>query len=119
MYQLEIARPSLIIAHPENLDITLKAAEKIKLSNDQVLTIDTISEGKSPVVSIPALIRREGSCPKFTHFKLGPGEAKKAIAFLCFSSGTTGKPKVRTLQTNRAPHPVNTTEFAGCRHIPL
>lgn len=31
--------------------------------------------------------------PVFVEKRLAPGEAKKKLAFLCFSSGTTGKPK--------------------------
>ena len=33
--------------------------------------------------------------PLFTERKLAKGENQKKIAFLSFSSGTTGKPKVR------------------------
>lgn len=33
----------------------------------------------------------------FVDRKLDSGEAKKKIAFLCFSSGTTGKPKVSAI----------------------
>jgi 4-coumarate--CoA ligase len=31
--------------------------------------------------------------PAFIERRLAPGEAKRKLAFLCFSSGTTGKPK--------------------------
>lgn len=44
--------------------------------------------------TIDDLIQSGQSLPSVGERVLGPGEAKRKIAFLCFSSGTTGKPKV-------------------------
>ena len=48
----------------------------------------------APSPSIESLIEERGSHPPYVEHTFKPGEAKTAIAFLCFSSGTTGNPKV-------------------------
>lgn len=55
---------------------------------------------KTGVVTVQELINRGSGelnvdGPKFFERKLSKGEAKDKIAFFSFSSGTTGKPKVR------------------------
>ncbi|KIJ47857.1 hypothetical protein M422DRAFT_777999 [Sphaerobolus stellatus SS14] len=95
VYQLEIVRPTLIIAYSENVGTALKGAGSINLSADRIVTVDSMqtSNESALVPSLPDLLAKESPVLQFSGHKLGPGEAKKAIAFLCFSSGTTGKPK--------------------------
>jgi len=97
-YQLTTVKTSLLLVHPAVLETALVAAKKAGLSADRVVLFDN---------SIPALhtafqnLIAEGLTKNtsFVERRLAPGEAKSKIAFLCFSSGTTGRPKVseRTL----------------------
>lgn len=86
-----------MIAHPDNLDTALSAARAAGLSADQIILFDKSSSrhGPSGHVTLNELIDqglRLG--PTFVERRLRPGEAKTKLAFLSFSSGTTGKPKV-------------------------
>ena len=46
--------------------------------------------------SLQALVEEGLAAPTaFVERRLGPGEGRKKLAFLSFSSGTTGRPKVR------------------------
>lgn len=58
-------------------------------------------------LSIHHAIERGAYLPAFDEFKLRGGEAKTTIAFLCFSSGTTGQPKVATYSMITTADPVN------------
>jgi 4-coumarate--CoA ligase len=90
--QLRIANPSIIIAHADSLKGTLEAADVLGLDKSQIAVLD--GETASPYPSIQDLIEHGSSLADIVEIKLRPGEAKTKIAFLCFSSGTTGVPKV-------------------------
>lgn len=81
---------SLIIAHSSSLHTALGAAQAAGLPSERVITFD-----ESNQISVDALIQQGlRSEPNFVERKLRKGEAKTKVAFLSFSSGTTGKPKV-------------------------
>jgi len=88
-----MVRPSLIITHSSCLGTALAAAQAASLSSERVVTFDGSSQ-----MTIDHLIQ-DGlrSELNFIERKLQKGEAKTKVAFLSFSSGTTGKPKVRPL----------------------
>ncbi|KAF9466147.1 phenylacetyl-CoA ligase [Collybia nuda] len=90
VHQLQIAKPSLIIADPLVLALARKAALSISLPHTRIVAI---GPSTLDVVTIDDLIKSGQSLPSFEERMLAPGEAKSKIAFLCFSSGTTGKPK--------------------------
>lgn len=93
VYLLNLAKPSLVIAHSSNLAVALEAAKAIGLNQNRVITIDPNT--KRNVEHISCLLKDgDVASPRFTDIQLGKGEAKTLVAFLCFSSGTTGKPKV-------------------------
>ncbi|KAI0657594.1 phenylacetyl-CoA ligase [Cubamyces menziesii] len=93
-YQLTVAKPSLLVTHVENLPAALEAANAVKLPHSRIVVLDgQKSSKKLPFKSVEDLID-DKSLPPYTEFKFSkPGEAREKIAFLCFSSGTTGKPK--------------------------
>ncbi|OBZ69379.1 4-coumarate--CoA ligase-like 7 [Grifola frondosa] len=93
VYQLEIATPSLIVAHTDNLPIALQATTAIGLSHSRIAVLDGDHSKNTQFKSIDELIQRHADFPPFTEFLFSSGQAKEKIAFLCFSSGTTGKPK--------------------------
>ncbi|KAI0772950.1 phenylacetyl-CoA ligase [Trametes elegans] len=93
-YQLTVAKPSLLVAHVENLPIALEAAKSINLPHSRIIVLDG-QKAKSalPFKSVEDLVN-DKSLPPYTEFTFTrPGQARQKIAFLCFSSGTTGKPK--------------------------
>lgn len=82
--------------HPDSLDIALSAARAAGVPSESVVLFD----GSSPVpanrLTVGDLITRglSSSDDNFVEKRLGPGEGKTKLAFLSFSSGTTGRPKV-------------------------
>jgi len=83
--------PTLIIAHSSSLHAALDAARAAGIPSDRVITLD---QSNQPTVDsiIQLGLRNE---PAFSERRLEKGEAKTKVALLSFSSGTTGKPKVR------------------------
>jgi 4-coumarate--CoA ligase len=75
----------------------LVAAEKAGIPFDRVIPLDTY-RGQRQYAVAPDLneLIAYGLAhkPNFVERRLDPGEAKTKVAFLSFSSGTTGKPKV-------------------------
>ncbi|KAG2153049.1 uncharacterized protein EDB93DRAFT_239065 [Suillus bovinus] len=89
LYQLKMVNASLIIAHPSSLHTALDAAHAAGLPSERVITFD-----ESNQMSVDALVQQGlQSEPNFVERRLRKGEAKTKVAFLSFSSGTTGKPK--------------------------
>ncbi len=93
-YQLQATKTRLIITHAEFLDTTLSAAQTARIPADRIVVIEGATGSRSHVTLnelIASGLKAESS---FIERKLTPGEAKTKIAFLSFSSGTTGRPKV-------------------------
>lgn len=85
-----------MVVHSSVLDIALEAAHVVGLPLDRVILLDqdTTSEF-AEIQSVPDLIDIGGYKAKsFAETTLISGEGKSKIALLCWSSGTTGKPKV-------------------------
>jgi 4-coumarate--CoA ligase len=95
-YQLEATQAKLIISDPASLTTTLEAAKAVGLSKDRIILFDT-KAADSSYTSVSKLVERgtqlAGKGQDFTELKLNAGESKTKLAFLSFSSGTTGKPK--------------------------
>lgn len=89
-HQLLIAKAKLIIVHPACLNQARKAAgecglpEKALLLLDEAISLPSIPNLKDAI----ELGRSRGENYKAIRFQ--PGEARTTIAFLSFSSGTTG-----------------------------
>lgn len=93
MYQLEATNACMILTHSDSLHIALSAARHTGLPDNKVVLFDPVNHGARPNVQdlISEGLLSEAS---FAERTLAPGEAKNKLAFLSFSSGTTGKPKV-------------------------
>jgi 4-coumarate--CoA ligase len=96
--QLETSNSRLLLVHPDFLPTALTAAKTVGIPPENVILFNVAPEPVSavpPHASIDELVTSGlGQLPNFTERRLSPGEAKKRVAFLSFSSGTTGKPKV-------------------------
>ncbi|KAH9178629.1 amp dependent CoA ligase [Lactarius sanguifluus] len=95
-HQITTAKASILIAHPDSLKVALLAAQNAGVPPDRVIPLDTI-HGPRPSMIAPDLheLITYGLAhqPYFVERALRPGEGRTKIAFLSFSSGTTGKPK--------------------------
>ena len=102
-----MAKATVLIVHPDALEGALVAAQQVGIPFDRVIPLDTIRGPRSSTVApdLHQLISYGlAHPPNFVERRLRPGEGKTKVAFLSFSSGTTGKPKVSTIYsaTNNA-----------------
>ncbi|KAF8817196.1 acetyl-CoA synthetase-like protein [Phlegmacium glaucopus] len=96
-YQLTTAKVTFIVVHSLVLGIVLSAARLAGFPLGRVILLDqsSISNASSTINSVPELISVGRQKPRaFCERLLNQGEGKTKIALLCWSSGTTGKPKV-------------------------
>jgi 4-coumarate--CoA ligase len=86
-----------MIIHPNFIDTVLSAAHVAGLLSDRMILFDPVPNNKFPNFSTVRELIMDGLSwePTFIERTLQPGEGKTKLALLCFSSGTTGKPKVR------------------------
>lgn len=91
---MKATNASLVITHPVSLNTALSAARQVGLPETRVVTFGNVPG--SATATVDGLIQEGVRMQQhFVEPRLQPGEAKSKIAFLNFSSGTTGKPKVR------------------------
>jgi 4-coumarate--CoA ligase len=96
-YQISTANATVLVVHPDALKCALVAAEKAGIPFDRVIPLDALHGQRQHAVApdLNELIAYGlAHKPHFVERRLNPGEAKTKVAFLSFSSGTTGKPKV-------------------------
>ncbi|KAH9833509.1 amp dependent CoA ligase [Rhodofomes roseus] len=94
VHQLKTTGTKLIFAHSTGLAVAEAAARTVGLTPERIVLVDSLPSGKASYADIPQLIQQGSKTPKsYTERKLKPGEGKTKIAFLNFSSGTTGLPK--------------------------
>lgn len=83
-----MSRAKVIICHEENVKTALKAAGRVGISEKNIFVF-----GESDINGIhpfkKALLQKRRSVPDALTYE----EAKDKVAYLCFSSGTTGKSK--------------------------
>ena len=88
------------------LKAAVAAAQQVGLSLDRIVPLDTVRAPR-PSTLAPDLHELIAygleHRPDFVERRLRPGEAKTKIAFLSFSSGTTGKPKVCNVLCDELP----------------
>ncbi|KAH6916916.1 phenylacetyl-CoA ligase [Coprinopsis sp. MPI-PUGE-AT-0042] len=95
-YTLTATKAKVIVTHPTCLKTAKEAAKAAGLPSSAIVLID--SRGPKGFTTTDELVRF-GSTERdfYEEIRLKPGEARTKLAFLCFSSGTTGKPKAVAL----------------------
>ncbi|KAF5385033.1 hypothetical protein D9615_001355 [Tricholomella constricta] len=95
VHQLRTTRAALLIIHSAFLDTAQAAAREVGLPADRIAFFQAPPRPfASSHSNLDELIKYGSSIPPiYTELRFKPGEAKTALAFLSFSSGTTGKPK--------------------------
>lgn len=92
-HQLTLSESRLIVTHVASLPAATAAAKQAGIPLDRVVVIGAASSPR-PHSTVQELVAAGLSkLPVFEERRLRPGEAKTKLALLCFSSGTTGKPK--------------------------
>lgn len=92
-HQLTLSGSRLLVTHAASLPAATEAAKIAGLPLDRVIVLGrTPSPSRHPTVD-ELVAAGLSKLPQFVERRLSPGEAKTKVAFLCFSSGTTGKPK--------------------------
>ncbi|EIW53297.1 phenylacetyl-CoA ligase [Trametes versicolor FP-101664 SS1] len=93
-YQLTVAKPSFLVAYVENLPAAIEAANAVKLPHSRIIVLDGHKAPKKLALKTVEDLVNDKTLPPYVEYKFTkPGQAREKIAFLCFSSGTTGKPK--------------------------
>lgn len=75
------------------LNDALKAAKAVNIPNDRIflLTIPGVTQ-KAPYVTVDDLIQEGKSLPELDALKWVKGQGARQVAYLCYSSGTSGLP---------------------------
>ncbi|KAK7464662.1 hypothetical protein VKT23_003907 [Stygiomarasmius scandens] len=91
-YQLQSSGASLILVHPEALETALSAARAAGISKERIIVLDLPSGAKKHSLPTVNELVKFGSSQTvaFVEPKI---DATTKLAFLSYSSGTTGKPK--------------------------
>ena len=84
-YQLEMTKAKVLIAHPSNVELALAAANLVGLAKDRIFVFGGESVNGVLPYSKVFLNDRRATPAEFT-----AQQAKDSVAYLCFSSGTTG-----------------------------
>ncbi|KAG2065596.1 acetyl-CoA synthetase-like protein [Suillus decipiens] len=94
VYQINIVKAAVIITHPDSFEVALSSAHTAGVSTDRIILFDVQDADITHKLTVQVLISQGlASVSNFTERKLAPGEGKTKVAFLNFSSGTTGRPK--------------------------
>jgi 4-coumarate--CoA ligase len=96
-HQLRATNPVLIVVYPDFLATAISAARLAGISADRIILFNGLpnivpGSAHTTLNDLVAFGLTEKS--NFVERRLYPGEAKTKLAFLSFSSGTTGQPKV-------------------------
>lgn len=96
LYQLTTTKARVVICHPDAVDTVLTATRQCGLPADHIILLDRLSQPSPiPFPVVGDLVEEGvGQIKRFNERRLSPGEGKTKLAFLSFSSGTTGRPKV-------------------------
>ncbi|KAH8992508.1 phenylacetyl-CoA ligase [Lactarius akahatsu] len=92
-HQLRLTKATTIIVHSQFLKTASEACKEVGLPAERIVIIDQATF-EAPHTTVEQLIQDGlNHNTNFVERKLGEGEARTKIAFLCLSSGTTGPPK--------------------------
>ncbi|EGG02037.1 uncharacterized protein MELLADRAFT_44923 [Melampsora larici-populina 98AG31] len=104
-YQLEVLSKRYklkgLITHPNSLETSLKAAQQVGIPNERIVLMSSQLDRLAPPQTPSGILTLDGMIQKYAHVaqkplpivKLTAEGGKDKVAFLSFSSGTTGLPK--------------------------
>jgi 4-coumarate--CoA ligase len=92
VHHIRDSRPKVLVVGKAIIEVAKKAAIECGIADYNIYIME--EEGHEQYKSIWSLAGKEELEPR----RLSPHEAKQRTAFMCYSSGTTGKAKGGTLQ---------------------
>ena len=92
-HQLTLSESRLLVTHAASLPAAQVAAQTAGIPPERIIVLGAKPSGSAYATVEELIASGLSRLPTFVERRLAPGEAKKKLAFLCFSSGTTGKPK--------------------------
>ncbi|KAJ3862352.1 hypothetical protein EV359DRAFT_45365 [Lentinula novae-zelandiae] len=92
LYQIQVCNAKLILVHPDALETAVTAARSAGITLDRVIIFDVDSKNAPKGFQTVSNLVREG-LNQPSNFVESRIDARTNLAFLSFSSGTTGKPK--------------------------
>jgi len=91
VHQLKLSKSQFILTHPTFIKSALEAAGQVGIPESRIFLVE--KSEKLNFVNVPDLIEMGRTAPEIIPLKLSPGESKRRVALLNFSSGTSGLPK--------------------------
>ncbi|KAF5366533.1 hypothetical protein D9758_008940 [Tetrapyrgos nigripes] len=89
-YHLGLVKCTIMFVHHDCLPVASKA---IRAAGQDGIRLVIIGNSDSGLVTVDQLAREGSSFPTYPERSMRAGEAREKVAFLSFSSGTTGMPK--------------------------
>lgn len=103
LYQVQATHTRILLVHPDALETALVVAKEANIPQSWIVLFNKTGTSEASAGSAHAsfitvdelVVYGRRVTLGFKEKKLAKGEGKTKLAFLSFSSGTTGKPKVR------------------------
>ncbi|KAF5625041.1 phenylacetyl ligase [Fusarium sp. NRRL 52700] len=93
-HQLRSSGVKALFTCASRLDIAVKAAEAVGIPQDRIFILATPDNGsRLPFTTFDDLVKEGADLPKLKPLKWVKGQGTRQVAFLCYSSGTSGLPK--------------------------
>ncbi|KAI0871294.1 hypothetical protein GGS24DRAFT_492328 [Hypoxylon argillaceum] len=93
-HQLTSAGAKALFTCPSLLDNALRAAQASNIPDDKVFTLDVPGQPRDPrFKTLDDLITEGRSLPELEPLRWTKGQGARQVAYLCYSSGTSGLPK--------------------------
>lgn len=99
--QLRSSGTKAIVTCQSLLEITLQAAKTLNIPRQNVFILEVFGqESPATFATVKGLISQGSQLPSLEPLRWSKGQGKRQIAFLCYSSGTSGLPvsKLRFLE---------------------
>ena len=87
-HALRIVKPRYIFVQPSLLPTAITAAKEVRLPTENIFTLNGQTRGFTSLQDIVKRVQARGVHPAHVH-----SATRDALAYLIFSSGTTGLPK--------------------------
>lgn len=92
-HQLRSSNAKAIFTCIPLLETALKAAEAVNIPNDRIFLLPVPGvDQKTPYATVEDLIQEGKSLPELEPLKWVKGQGARQVAYLCYSSGTSGLP---------------------------
>ncbi|EXM30118.1 hypothetical protein FOTG_05141 [Fusarium oxysporum f. sp. vasinfectum 25433] len=93
-HQLRSSGVKALFTCASRLDIAVKAAKTVGIPQDRIFILATPDDNsKLPFTTFDDLVKEGADLPKLEPLKWVKGQGARQVAFLCYSSGTSGLPK--------------------------